>query len=98
HLLATYASTLSLHDALPIFDVHTVELRVLVGDGTAEPGRTPRDRVLMEVAVDRRVGGLDQLGRRREVRHALREVDAPDLAHDARHLADDGLGESLNPS
>src|SRR3989454_3037074 len=58
---------------------------------------SPRDRVLMEVAVDRRVGGLDQLGRRREVRHALREVDAPDLGHDARHLADDGLVESLDP-
>src|SRR5207247_2039614 len=45
---------------------------------------------------DRAVRGLEQLLRRREVRHALGEVDAAQLAHHARHLADDGLGESLH--
>src|SRR2546422_8456455 len=51
----------------------------------------------MEVAVDRPVCRRDQLWGRREVRHALREVDAAHLAHDPRHLADDGLREPLDP-
>src|SRR5207244_1715773 len=46
-------------------DLHAVPLRVFVGDGAAEPRRTPRDRVLMEVAVDRPVCRRDQLGGRR---------------------------------
>ncbi len=78
-------------------DLHAVALRVFVGDGAAEPRRAPRDRVLMEVAVDRSVCRRDQLRGRREVRHALREVDAAHLAHDPRHLADDGLREPLDP-
>src|SRR5437899_477160 len=78
-------------------DLHAVPLRVFVGDGAAEPRRAPRDRVLMEVAVDRPVCRRDQLWGRREVRHALREVDAAHLAHDPRHLADDGLREPLHP-
>src|SRR5438034_11489758 len=40
--------------------------------------------------------GLEQLPGRREVRHALGEVHAAQLAHHARHLADDGLGEALH--
>ena len=37
----------------------------------------------------------DGLGRRK-IRKTLREVDGIDLVADARHAADDGVGERLN--
>ena len=83
------------HVALGIH-VHAVELPVLVGDGGSQAGRAPGDGVLVEVAVDGAMRGLEQLPGRREVRHALGEVHAAQLAHHARHLADDGLGEALH--
>src|SRR5262245_47089856 len=77
-------------------DVHVVERAVLPGNRLAQARRAPGDRVLMEVAVDCPVRRGDQLRRRREVRHALGQVHAPDLVDDAGHLADDRLGEGLD--
>jgi len=77
-------------------DLHTVELAVLLGDRLSEARRAPGDRVLVEVAVDRAVSRRDQLGRRREVRHALRQVHAAEMVDDAGHLADDRFGEALD--
>src|SRR5262249_26324485 len=77
-------------------DLHPVELAVLLGDRPSEARGAPGDRVLVEVAVDRPVSRLDQLGRRREVRHALRQVHAAELVDDAGHLADDRFGEPLD--
>ena len=78
-------------------DLHPVELAVLGGDRPPQARRAPGDRVLMEVAVDRAVRRLDQLWRRREVGHALGQVHASELVDDAGHLADDRLGEALDP-
>src|SRR5713101_1763358 len=77
-------------------DLHPVELAVFLGDPLPQARRPPRDRVLVEVAVDRLVGRRDQLRRRGEVGHALGQVHAADLIDDARHLADDRLGECLD--
>src|SRR5690348_9686170 len=46
--------------------------------------------------LKKKMGGLDQLLRRGEIRHALREVHAAQLADDACHLADVGFGEALD--
>ena len=78
-------------------DLHAVELAVLLGDGLPEARRAPGDRVLVEVAVDGPVRRLHQLARRREVRHALGEVDAVVLVVDPGHLPDHRLGEALDP-
>src|ERR1700675_234743 len=50
----------------------------------------------MKIAVDGLVGRLDDLLRRREVGHALGQVDAVVLVIDAGHLPDDGLREALH--
>ena len=55
--------------------------------------RAPRDRVLVDVVVDRRARRvLHRLGHR-EIGQALRQVDRAVLVRHARHLADHRLGE-----
>src|SRR5262249_61145151 len=58
--------------------------------------RAPGDFVLVEVAVDGLVRRLDDLLGRREVGHALVEVDAVILVVDPGHLPDHRLREALH--
>ena len=75
-------------------DGHVVPSPVLLGDAEPERRRAPRDRVLVDVPVNRGACGfLHRLGHR-EVGEALSEVDRAVLLSDARHLADDGFGEA----
>ena len=73
--------------------VQVVPPPVLLGDRQPQRGRPPRDGVLVQVPVDRRARRVLHRRRHREVGEALREVDRPVLAGDARHLPDDAFGE-----
>jgi hypothetical protein len=58
----------------------------------------PGDRILVDVVLDGGAGGVFELLWGREVREALRQVDAVIGAiqgNQPRHLADDRLGEAL---
>ena len=72
---------------------HTIAARELAGDGLAKRPGSPRHRVLVDVLLDggaRRI--LDGL-RRRKVGKSLRQVHPAVPFIEARHLADDRLGE-----
>ena len=79
-------------------DLHVVPAPVLLGDRLAKHRRAPRDRVLVDVAVDRRArrllhrSGIGKSGK------SLREIHGLVHGGDARHLADDGFGERRGSS
>src|SRR5207247_570283 len=66
-------------------------------DRVPEFAGAPGDRVLVVASVEGSLRGLRDLGRRLEVRVALGEVHGAVQGRDPRHLADDGLGELLDP-
>src|SRR5208282_3250438 len=65
----------------------------LVGDRAAQIGRPMRDRVLVVILVDRALGSLFQLDRRRKIGKSLGQIDGASTERPARHLPDYGLGE-----
>ena len=69
---------------------------LLAGEGFAEVLRAEGYGVLMRAFIGDFAQTIsDGLGRRK-IRKTLREVDGIDLVADARHAADDGVGERLN--
>ena len=55
--------------------------------------RTPGDRVLVDVVLDRPAGRVLDLARGREIGHSLRQIDRAVLASLDRHAPDHALGE-----
>ena len=69
---------------------------LLAGEGFAEVFRAEGHGILMRAFVrDFAQAVGDGLGRRK-IRKTLGEIDSIDLVADARHAADDGVGERLN--
>ena len=69
---------------------------LLAGEGFAEVLRAEGYGILMRAFIGDFAQTIsDGLGRRK-IRKTLREVDGIDLVADARHAADDGVGERLN--
>ena len=84
------------HDVLVGVDRHTHKVLLLGRERLTHGLRAPRDGVLMveRLGVGRDgAKALEQLRRGIEVREALREVDGAVLIGDARHAADDRIGE-----
>ena len=78
--------------------MHRVEVPVGPCERVAEALRAPGDRVLVDVGIDRALGGFLHLGRRGEIGESLREVDRAVDRREPRHLADHRLRESDRPS
>ena len=66
---------------------------LLFGQRLAEVLRAPSDRILVYVFVRRLRQPVEQRPRRVEVGEALRQIDRAVAERDARHAADDGIGE-----
>ena len=64
-------------------------------DRVAQRLAAPGDRVLVDVVVDGRRGGVLELGRAREVGEALGEADRAGRHRQPVHLADDRFAEAL---
>ena len=79
------------------FGIDANSLRALefFDDGVAQRFRAPGDRVLIDVVGDGLAGGFLDFCGRGEIRESLREIDGVVLQRQARHFADDGLGELL---
>src|SRR5262245_46767014 len=70
----------------------------LNGRGLAEDGRAPGDGVLVDAVLDRPAGGVLDLRRGVEVRHALAQVERAVLGGQPGHFADHRFGEELHSS
>ena len=67
---------------------NALRLREFCRDGVAQRFRAPRDRVLVDVAVDCVFGGLLDFSGGGEIRESLREIHGAVLHGQPRHFAD----------
>ena len=70
-------------------------LREFFDDGVAQGLRAPGDGVLIDVVGDGLARGFLDFGGRGKIGKTLGEIDGVVLQRQARHFADDGLGELL---
>ena len=85
------------HDDLRIrVDVVPKGAGLLVRKRPAEVGRAEGDGILVRAGITGLCERIEDLARRVKIREALREVDRAMRVADARHAADDGVGELGN--
>ena len=78
-------------------EFHAIGPPVFGCDGIAKRLGAPGDGVLIDVGVDGFGRGALQNRGRGKIGEALRQIDGPVAYREARHLADDGFGESGYP-